>query len=67
MAGSGVQPGVVAYTTLLNAYGAAADMSAAHQVLQDMQAAGIQPNSVTYTSLMGYHSQLGDVTKVQVL
>ena len=65
MAGSGVAPGVVCYTTLLNAYGAAGDMAAAHQVVTDMRAAGVKPNHVTYTSLMGYYSQHGDVARVQ--
>ncbi len=65
MASIGIAPGVVCYTTLLNAYGAAGDMAAAQQVLTDMIAAGIKPNSITYTSLMGYYSQLGDVAKIQ--
>lgn len=65
MAGSGIAPGVVCFTTLMNAYGLAGDIPAAHQVLEDMRDAGIQPNQITYTSLMGYYSQLGDVAKVQ--
>ena len=65
MASLGITPGVVCYTTLLNAYGTAGDMAAAQQVLTDMIAAGVKPNSITYTSLMGYYSQLGDVTKIQ--
>ena len=67
MSDSGIKPGVVTYTTLLNAYGAAEDVIMAHQVLRDMPAAGVQPNNVTYTSLMGHYSRLGDVAKVKVL
>ncbi|KAL0052674.1 hypothetical protein WJX82_005877 [Trebouxia sp. C0006] len=67
MGSLGIAPGVVCYTTLLNAYGTAGDMPAAQQVLTDMIAAGVKPNSITYTSLMGYYSQLGDVTKIQAL
>ena len=65
MGSLGITPGVVCYTTLLNAYGTAGDMPAAQQVLTDMIAAGVKPNSITYTSLMGYYSQLGDVAKIQ--
>lgn len=65
MADSGVAPGVVSYTSLLNAYGQAGDLAAAHQLLREMQAGGVHPNHFTYTSLMGYYSQRGDVAKVQ--
>ena len=65
MASLGINPGVVCYTTLLNAYGTAGDVAAAQQVLTDMIAVGVKPNSITYTSLMGYYSQLGDVAKIQ--
>lgn len=65
MASLGISPGVVCFTTLLNAYGTAGDVAAAQQVLTDMIAAGVKPNSITYTSLMGYYSQLGDVAKIQ--
>lgn len=62
----GLRPGVVAYTTLLNAYGVAGDVAAAHKVLRDMKAAGVPPNNFTYSSLMAFYSQAGDVSKILV-
>ena len=58
-----LRPGVIAYTTLLNAYGVSGDVAAAHQVLHDMKAAGVQPNNITYSSLMAFHSQAGNVSR----
>ena len=65
MAGTGMAPGVVCYTILLNAYGKQGDLAAAESVLRDMQANGIRPNKYTYSSLMGWHSQEGNLSKVQ--
>ena len=61
-----LRPGVVVYTTLLNAYGVAGDLAAAHKVLHDMKAAGVQPNNFTYSSLMALHSQAGQVSRILV-
>lgn len=61
-----LRPGVVVYTTLLNAYGMSGDMAAAHKVLHDMKAAGVQPNNLTYSSLMAFHSQAGNVPRILV-
>lgn len=62
----GLRPGVVIYTTLLNAYGVAGDVAAAHQVLHDMRAARVPPNNFTYSSLMALYSQAGNVPKILV-
>ena len=62
----GLRPGVVAYTTLLNAYGVSGDVAAAHKVLHDMKAAGVPPNNFTYSSLMAFYSQAGNVSKILV-
>lgn len=62
----GLRPGVVIYTTLLNAYGVAGDVAAAHQVLRDMRAARVPPNNFTYSSLMAFYSQAGNVPKILV-
>ena len=61
-----LRPGVVVYTTLLNAYGVSGDVAAAHKVLHDMRAAGVQPNNFTYSSLMAFHSQAGNVSRILV-
>lgn len=61
-----LRPGVVVYTTLLNAYGVSGDLAAAHKVLLDMKAAGVQPNNFTYSSLMTFHSQAGQVSSILV-
>lgn len=65
MAATGLAPGVVCYTVLLNAYGKQGDLAAASEVLKDMKANGVQPNKFTYSSLMGWHSQEGNLAKVQ--
>ena len=62
----GMRPGVVIYTTLLNAYGMSGDAAAANKVLHDMKAAGVPPNNFTYSCLMGFHSQAGNIPKVLV-
>lgn len=62
----GLRPGVVIYTTLLNAYGVAGDVAAAHQVLHDMRAAGVPPNNFTYSSLMALYSLAGNLPKILV-
>ena len=66
MVGLGMQPDVVVYSILLNSYLVSEDVTAAHQVLEDMKAAGVKPNNYTYGSLMAFHSQVGSVSKVQV-
>lgn len=59
MRAAGCPPNVVAYTSLLSAYGAAGDAAAAEDVLRRMQAAGCPPNSRTYTELMSHLLALG--------
>lgn len=66
MAATGLAPGVVCYTILLNALGKQGDLAAADEVLKDMLAGDVQPNKYTYSSLMGWHSQQGNLAKVQV-
>lgn len=66
MEATGMAPGVVCHTILLNAYGKQGDLAAADEVLKDMLARGIQPNKYTFSSLMGWHSQQGNLAKVQV-
>lgn len=66
MSSLGMRPGVVIYSMLMNAYGAAGDVAAADKVLQDMRGGGMHPNNYTYATLMTLYAQLGDVSKVLV-
>lgn len=52
MRGAGVEPNVIAYTSLLSSYGATGDVEGAARVVEEMAAAGCRPNAKTYTELM---------------
>ena len=66
MAATGLAPGVVCYTILINALGKQGELAAADEVLKEMQADNVEPNKFTYSSLMGWHSQEGNLAKVKV-
>lgn len=49
---AGLNPNVVTFTTLVNAYGQEGDVVGAERVLRRMEAAGVPPNIVTYNSVL---------------
>lgn len=52
---AGLQPSIIMYTTLVDAYGGAGQLQAASAVLADMQAAGVAPTVWTYACMMRWY------------
>ena len=57
----GLEPSVLSYTSLLNAYVRSGDLDGAQGVIELMRKAGCEPNVVTYTSLLKGYSQDGNL------
>lgn len=64
MQAAGIQPNVIAYTSLLSSYSATGDVEAAEAVLQEMEAVGCLPNSKSYTEVMSQLAAKGVACRV---
>jgi len=59
--GKGVEPNVVTYSSLMNAYAMCGQVEGAEAVLERMQVQGVQPNLITFNSLATAYARDGNI------